>query len=186
MILKAVNAGEPGAESMLVDLVYGELRKIAEFRLRASLANQSVSPTVPVNEAYMKLFGHHQQNDWNGRGHFFSVAAHAMRQILIDHARRKRSLKRGGDCLAVEIDLTQLPNLKKATANELVRLDEALSSLAEEDTELVDLVELKFFGGYTTQEAAELSDISLRTANRRWQYARSRLWQLMSSDNATH
>jgi RNA polymerase sigma factor (TIGR02999 family) len=182
LILKAVNAGETGAEARLISFAYDELKNIARAKLRGAAVNESFSPTVLVNEMYMKMFGSGDLPDWSNRGHFFSAVARAMRQILIDKARSKKSQKRGGDRLAVEMELSLLPNLKNATANDIIELNEALESLAEEDQELVELVELKFFVGHTTAEAAESIGIPLRTANRRWQYAKARLWQLMKPD----
>jgi RNA polymerase sigma factor (TIGR02999 family) len=180
-ILDAVNAGSPGAEGRLLDLVHGELKAIAAARLRGQ-AGHSLSPTALVNEAYLKLFGNANPGQWSGRAHFFGAAARAMRQILIDHARAKRRLKRGGNRLGVDIEIDLLPNLKNATNDELIDLDEALKTLGEEDPELVKLVELKFFAGQTTQEAADSLGLSLRTANRNWQYAKARLWQLMTEE----
>ena len=180
LILQAVNAGEPDAAARLIEFAYDEIKVIARAKLKNSPVDESISPTILVNEMYMKLFGGNIPSDWNGRGHFFSAVARAMRQILIDNARKKQSQKRGGDRLSVEMDLSLLPNLKKVTADDLVCLNEALEALGNEDTELVQLVELKFFVGHTTAKAAELLEIPLRTANRRWQYAKARLWQLMN------
>lgn len=177
-ILDAITAGTPGAEARLMDLVHGELKKIAVARLRGK-TDCSLSPTALVSDAYLKLFGHANPSQWSGRGHFFGAAARAMRQILIDHARTKRRLKRGGKRLNVDLDLDLLPNLKQATNDELLDLDEALKTLGSEDPELVKLVELKFFAGQTTEQAAVNMGISLRAANRSWKYAKSRLWQLM-------
>jgi RNA polymerase sigma factor (TIGR02999 family) len=183
VILDAVNAGESGAAKRLIELAYDELKLIARAKLRNVPVNESISPTVLVNEMYMKMFGGKVPVDWNGRGHFFSSVAQAMRQILIDNARKKQSQKRGGDRMAIEMELSLLPNLKKATADEIVNLHEAMEALNEEDSELTKLVELKFFVGHTTAEAAELLGVPLRTANRRWQYAKARLWQLMNPNH---
>lgn len=183
LLLKAVNAGEPGAANRLIEIAYEELKGIAKGHLRNAAPNESISPTVLVNEMYMKMIGGDAPTNWNGRGHFFSAVARAMRQILIDNARKKQSQKRGGDRLSVEMDLSLLPNLKKATADEIVSFNEALEILGNEDPCLIELVELKCFTGHTTQEAADLLDISLRTTNRRWQYAKARLSQLMNPDS---
>jgi RNA polymerase sigma factor (TIGR02999 family) len=180
-ILDALNAGTPGAEARLMELVHGELKRIAVVRLGGKI-DGSISPTELVNDAYLKLFGNVNQHNWSGRGHFFGAAARAMRQILIDHARTKRRLKRGGNQLVLDLDLNLLPNLKQATSDDLLDLDQALETLAAEDPELVKLVELKFFGGQTTEQAAEHLEISLRTANRYWKYAKARLWQLMNAE----
>lgn len=179
VILEAINAGNPGAEARLMELVYAELREIASSKLAKEKAGHSLSPTALVNEAYLKLFGRAKDGQWNSRGHFFSAAAHAMRQILIDHARKKMKLKRGGDRVAVDLDLGEFAAVQKVTAAELIELDTALSELGSEDAALVNLVELRFFNGHTIKETAEILDISVRTANRNWQYAKARLWQLL-------
>ncbi len=178
-MLEAVNAGSPGAEARLIELVICELRQIAAARLKNIANCDSISPTALVNEAYIKLFGHSKPPVWSGRAHFFGAAGRAMRQILIDHAREKSRQKRGGDRLAVDLDVGQLASLQTLTNEELLDLDLALQALAEEDPNLETLVELKFFVGQTTREAAEQLGISLRTANRHWQYAKARLWQIM-------
>ena len=181
IILDAINAGNPGAEARLMELVHSELREMASSKLANEKAGHSLSPTALVNEAYLKLFGKVKDGQWNCRGHFFSAAAHAMRQILIDHARKKMKLKRGGDRVAVDLDLGEIAAVQKATAAELVELDSALSQLENEDSSLVKLVELRFFNGHTIKEAAEILGISVRTANRNWQYAKARLWQLLEN-----
>jgi RNA polymerase sigma factor (TIGR02999 family) len=182
-ILDAVNADQPGAESRLLDVVHAELRRIAAASMRNESPGHSLSPTALVNEAYLRLFGAGSEGQWNGRGHFFSAAAQAMRQILVDHARRKKRLKRGGDRIAISINADQIPALQKSTADEVLKLDEALGHLASEDPALVRLVELRFFNGHTIQEAAEILDISVRTANRSWKYARARLWQMLEDES---
>lgn len=181
-ILQAVNAGTPGAEARLLELVLNELRRLAATRLHGT-PDCSLSPSALVNEAYLKLFGNQNPNQWDNRAHFFGSAAHAMRQILIDHARSKRRQKRGGERLSVDLDIDQLPNLNKATSDQLLDLHSALEELAQEDPHLVRLVELKFFAGQTTEEAAQTLQISPRTAHRRWQYAKARLWTLLSEPN---
>ena len=180
-ILDAVNADSPGAEARLMELVYGELKRIAAARLKGAAPDQSLSPTALVSEAYVKLFGNKNVNDWTGRGHFFSAAARAMRQIVCDHAKTKRRLKRGGDRLAIDLDVSQLPNLRSADIDKFLDVDRALTTLGAEDEKLVELVELKFFGGHTTEEIATILGISIRTANRQWQYAKARLAQLLDS-----
>ena len=179
LILDAINSGDPGAEARLMELVYSELREMASFKLAKEKAGHSLSPTALVNEAYLKLFGTAKDGQWNSRGHFFSAAAHAMRQILIDHARKKMKLKRGGDRVAVDLDLGKFAAVQKVTAAELVELDNVLTELESEDPSLVKLVELRFFNSHTIKEAAEILEISVRTANRNWQYAKARLWQLL-------
>ena len=179
LILDAVNAGSPGAEARLMELVYSELRAMASSKLAKEKAGHSLSPTALVNEAYLKLFGKAKDGQWNSRGHFFSAAAYSMRQILIDHARKKMKLKRGGDRVAVDLDLWEFAAVQRITAAELVELDNALAQLENEDPVLVRLVELRFFSSHTIKEAAEILDISVRTINRNWQYAKARLWQLL-------
>ena len=184
MILDAVNAETPGAESRLLNIVYAELRRIAAAHLRKENSDQSLTPTALVNEAYLRLFGAGAESHWNSRGHFFSAAARAMRQILIDHARRKHRLKRGGDGLAIDLDVDQVLAITNTTSEELLALDEALKTLEQEDPQLVRLVELRFFNGHTIQETAEILGISVRTVNRSWQYAKARLWTMLDAENA--
>ncbi len=179
-ILAAVNLETPGAESRLLDVVYAELRRIAAAHLRKENSDQSLTPTALVNEAYLRLFGASSGGQWNSRGHFFSAAARAMRQILIDHARRKHRLKRGGDRLAIDLDVDQVLAFTSTTSDELLALDEALKTLELEDPQLVRLVELRFFNGHTIQETAEILGISVRTVNRSWQYAKTRLWNMLN------
>ena len=178
-ILDAVNADSPGAESRLLNVVYSELRRIASAHLRKEKSDQSLTPTALVNEAYLRLFGAGSESHWNSRAHFFSAAARAMRQILIYQARRKRRLKRGGDRLPIDLDVDQVLAFKNTTSDELLALDEALKTLEQADSELVRLIELRFFNGHTIQETAEILGISVRTVNRSWQYARARLWKML-------
>ncbi len=179
-ILDAVNAETPGAESRLLDLVYAELRRIAAAHLRKENSDQSLTATALINEAYLRLFGADTEGHWNSRGHFFSAAARAMRQILIDYARRKHRLKRGGDRLAIDLDVDQVLAFTNTTSEELLALDEALKTLEQEDPQLVRLIELRFFNGHTIQETAEILGISVRTVNRSWQYAKALLWNMLS------
>ncbi len=182
MILDAVNAEIPGAESRLLDLVYSELRRIAAAHLGKENSDQSLTPTALVNEAYLRLLGAGTKGRWNSRAHFFSAAARAMRQILIDHARRKQRLKRGGDRMAIDLDVDQVLACTNTTAEELLTLDEALKTLEQEDPQLIRLIELRFFSGHTIQETAEILGISIRTANRSWQYAKARLWTMLAEE----
>lgn len=177
-ILDAINAGQPGAEALLLDLVENELKRIAKSKLNAA-DDCSLSPTEMINEAYIKLFGNSAPTNWNGPGHFFGSAASAMRQIIVDHARRKRRQKRGGELLALDLDLANLEKLQRFTVDQLLEFDEALEMLSAEDPELRRLVELRFFTGQTVEEVAELLGISVSTADRNWRYARARLQVLM-------
>ena len=180
MILDAVNAETPGAESRLLELVYSELRRIAAAHLRKENSDPSLTPTALINEAYLRLFGAGSEGHWNSRAHFFSAAARAMRQILIDHARRKHRLKRGGNRMSIDLDVDQVLAFTNATSDELLALEEALKTLEHEDPQLVRLIELRFFNGHTIQETAEILGISVRTVNRSWQYAKARLWTMLA------
>src|SRR5215203_3086032 len=141
-ILTAIERGDPRAAAELLPLVYDELRKLAAARLADEKPGQTLQPTALVHEAYVRLVGGTQPQDWNGRGHFFAAAAEAMRRILVDAARRKRSLKAGGDL--VRQDLEAVDVAAPEWPEDLVALDEALVRLAAEDKAAADLVHLRF------------------------------------------
>ena len=170
-ILNAIERGEPKATEELLPLVYEELRLLAARKLSHEPPGQTLQATALVHEAYIRLVGDEPQN-WDGRGHFFVAAAEAMRRILVDHARHKKSQKRGGAHHRVELD--KLDACISEPPEDLLRLDEALTRLAEQDPDVADLVKLRYFGGLTLEQAAGIKGISRRTAGRYWNYAR--LW----------
>jgi RNA polymerase sigma factor (TIGR02999 family) len=170
-ILIAIEQGDPRAAEQLLPLVYDELRKLAAVRIAREEPGQTLQATALVHEAYVRLVDHEHPQEWDSRGHFFAAAATAMRRILVDRARKKDSLKRGGPALRSDIDLAEI-----ATSDHRVdvcELDDALQRLASRDQEAAKLVELRFFAGLTLQDSANAMGISARTADRLWVYARS-------------
>jgi len=170
VILDAIQRGEPKASEELIPLVYDELRHLAAARLSRQAPGQTVQATELVHEAYLRLVGHGTQN-WAGRGHFFAAAAEAMRQFLIDRARRKGRLKRGGHLQRVDLDVIEIPGLPPD--EELLALDEALEELASVNPSAATLVKLRFFVGLTQVQSAEVLGISRQTVQNRWDYAKA-------------
>jgi RNA polymerase sigma factor (TIGR02999 family) len=173
-ILERAESGDPKAAEELLPIVYAELRKLAGYMMSKEAPGHTLQPTALVHEAWLRVSGGGQQQ-WNGRRHFFAAAAEAMRRILIDAIRRKRSLQRGGDWQRIEFDESILVLERPAT--EMLDIDAALAKLSGEDALAADLVKLRYFVGLTLPEAAEALNISLRTGNRLWAYARSWLRQ---------
>lgn len=170
-ILSAIQAGDPKAAAELLPLVYDELRKLAAARMASEKPGQTLQPTALVHEAYLRLVGGAQPQDWNGRGHFFAAAAEAMRRILINRARDRGTLKRGGAWQRV--DLAALAEPATATDDDLLALDEALARLAVRHPQATELVKLRFFAGMSLHEAAAALAIAPRTADRLWAFARA-------------
>jgi RNA polymerase sigma factor (TIGR02999 family) len=169
-ILSAIEQGDPHAGAQLLPLVYDELRKLAAAKLAQEKPGQTLQATALVHEAYLRLVDVDQPQHWNGRGHFFAAAAEAMRRILVENARHKRSLKAGGDRRRLE-----LADVEPAAAGpdvELLALDEALDKLRRQDPRKAELVQLRFFAGLTTAQAAQVLGISPSTADNDWAYAR--------------
>jgi RNA polymerase sigma factor (TIGR02999 family) len=167
----AVAQGDPQAAERLLPLVYEELRRLAALRLAEERPGQTLQPTALVHEAYLRLVGDDPGRPWHGRGHFFAAAAEAMRRILVDQARRKASLKRGGALARQALDVAE-PG-QDSNAEELLALDEALSRLAEVDPQAAQFVRLRYFAGLTTEQAAEVLGVSTRSAYYTWNYARA-------------
>jgi RNA polymerase sigma factor (TIGR02999 family) len=179
-ILDAVAQGDPSAAEQLLPLVYDELRKLAAHKLAAEKAGQTLQATALVHEAYLRLVSEERGQHWNGRGHFFAAAAEAMRRILVENARRKGSLKRGGDR-----EREPLPNSQLAAPeipDDLLALDEALTQLETTDATAAQLVKLRFFAGLTSAEAAAVLDMSPRNADRTWAYARAWLYKKLQCE----
>ena len=169
-ILQAIERGDVQATDELLPIVYEELRLLAAQRLAKEAPGQTLQATALVHEAYLRLLGDQGQT-WQGRGHFFAAAAEAMRRILIENARRKRRLKRGGD--RERVDLEDAEPAVSGPCDDLLALDEALEKLARLDKVKADLVKLRFFAGLTGAQAAQVLGISHNTADRYWAYARS-------------
>jgi RNA polymerase sigma factor (TIGR02999 family) len=174
-LLSAVENGDPHAADQLLPLVYEDLRRLAAHRLAHEAPGQTLQPTALVHEAYLRLLGDDAEAHWDSRGHFFAACAEAMRRILVENARRKRSQKRGGDRVRRELDEAEL--LAPEPRENLVALDEALTQLAATDRAAAELVQLRYFGGLAMPEAAQVLGLSLRTAERLWAYARAWLHQ---------
>lgn len=176
LLLKQMADGDESAASELFELVYSDLRARAA-RLMQSEHGHTLQPTAVVNEAWMKLAG--GGVSWESRGHFLGVAAKAMRSVLVDHARAKKASKRGGDAQRVALDAAV--HVFEERALDLVRLDAALEQLNQIDPKLGQLVELRFFGGLTIPETAEVMGVSTPTIERGWRAARSWLGHELSS-----
>jgi RNA polymerase sigma-70 factor (ECF subfamily) len=178
LLLQAGN-GEREALDRVIPLVYDELRRLAHGRLQAEPTGHTLSTTALVHEAYLRLVDQ-TRAQWRDRRQFLAVAATAMRRILVDHARRHRSAKRGGPLRRVPLEDTDLPIEERAEL--LVSLDEALTRLAALDVRQAQVVECRFFGGLTEEETAEALGIGLRTAKRDWAKAKSWLYQEIYPD----
>jgi RNA polymerase sigma factor (TIGR02999 family) len=169
-ILSTLDEGDSLESGELLTLVYDELRKLAASRLKQEKPGQTLQATALVHEAYLRLVGPEEGHRWANRAHFFAAAAEAMRRILVEEARRKQSLKRGGALGRHDLDDSRLA---APDGVDILELDEALDRLAARDAEAAQLVKLRFFGGMTMQEAARALGLSERTAERVWAYARS-------------
>ena len=179
-VLAAVERGDPHAAEQLLPLVYDELRKLAAQRLASEMPGQTLQPTALVHEAYLRLIGSGQPQDWNGRGHFFAAAAEAMRRILVDQARRKQADKRGGKGRRVPLEAADVGFT--SPADDLIDIDEALTRLAAEDPQAARLIHLRYFAGLSIEDAAEVVGISRSTAYEHWSYARVRLKTLLGGE----
>jgi len=172
-ILNAIEHGDAEAADELLPLVYEELRLLAAHRMSQELPGQTLQATALVHEAYIRLVEKSGRN-WNNRGHFFKAAAEAMRRILVENARRKKSIKRGGDHNRVtDVDVDFLPGESNMSPEDIIALDEALAKLAGEDQSLADLIRLHCFAGLPLAHAADILAISSRTAERHWTFARA-------------
>jgi RNA polymerase sigma factor (TIGR02999 family) len=170
-ILSAVEHGDAQAAEQLLPLVYDELRKLAARKLAQEKPGQTLQATALVHEAYLRLVDPEDARQWNSRRHFFAAAAEAMRRIVVDRARDKRRLKRGGAAQRVEIDLGEIS--VEAPDVDLLALDDALEQLERDDPVSASLVKLRFFAGLGQGEAAKALGLSRRTADRHWAFARA-------------
>ncbi len=171
VMLDALNAGDPRASEQLLPLVYDELRRLASSRLNKELPGQTLQPTALVHEAYLRLVGNERGRHWQGRSHFFAAAAEAMRRILVENARRKHTLKRGGGQVRQPLD--EVEALAPEPREDLLALDRALTDLAQRDRIAAELVQLRYFGGLSMADAAAVLDLSVRSAERLWTYTRA-------------
>ena len=170
-LLDAAAAGDATAGERLLPLVYDELRRLAAQKLAHERAGQTLQPTALVHEAYLRLVGRGEEEEWNGRGHFFAAAAEAMRRILVENARRRNAAKHGGGRARQELESDLMPIAEPR--EDLLALDEALTKLATTNRQAAELVHLRYFAGLTLPEAAEAMGIAPRTAGRLWAYARA-------------
>ena len=170
LMLQAVGRGEKQAAEQLLPLVYDELRRLAALRMAREAAGQTLQPTALVHEAWLRLVGDGDQS-WENRAHFFGAAAEAMRRILIESARRKSRLKRGGN--RVQVDLEKLDLAATSPDDRVLLIDEALRRLEERDPKLARILTLKFFGGLTNDEVAEIIGVNERTIRRQWTFAKA-------------
>lgn len=179
-IMQQIESGDPAAARELLPVVYGELRRLAAVRMAQEAPGMTLQPTALVHEAYLRLVGGEQPRQWDGRGHFFAAAAEAMRRILVEEARAKQTLKRGGDRLQhslLEGDVSALP-----INDELLDLNDALDRLEQVDAEAAEVVKLRVFAGMTVEEAAADLEVSPRTVKRNWAWARAWLARSMHDD----
>jgi RNA polymerase sigma factor (TIGR02999 family) len=176
-ILNAIEHGDAKAADELLPLVYQELRRLAAHKMANEAPGHTLQPTALVHEAYLRLVGAGQAQQWDGHGHFFAAAAEAMRRILVESARRKKRLKHGGELQRVDMDELELAS--PLPDDELLALDEALDRLATVDSRAAVVVKLCFFVGLTQEQAAKELGISLATAERLWSFARAWLFQEM-------
>lgn len=169
-ILNAIEQGNAKAADELLPLVYEELRLLANQKMHSESPGQTLQATALVHEAYIRLVGLEKQN-WQSKGHFFMAAAEAMKRVLVDYARRKKSLKRGGGHEKVPLDDVNIPQNNLPLSDDLIDLDEALEKLSKRDLTKADLVKLRYFAGLTGEQTAKALGISHATAERYWDYA---------------
>ena len=181
-ILSAIESGDARAAEQLLPLVYDELRALAAAKMARESPGQTLQATALVHEAYLRLVDQAQAQHWNSRGHFFAAAAEAMRRILVERARHKRSLKGGGGHQRQELPEIEAPSTTPDV--DLLALDEALDKLESEDRRKAELVKLRFFAGLTIEEAAKALGISTSTADNDWTYARCWLRVEIEGKNA--
>jgi RNA polymerase sigma factor (TIGR02999 family) len=175
-ILSAIEGGDAQAAERLLPLVYDELRKLATARMTQESPDHTLQATALVHEAYLRLVGSDDSGNgqhWDGRGHFFAAAAEAMRRILVERARRKSTVRHGGE--HQRRDLNDVHSADDLNKQEVIQLDDALDRLEEDDPRAAELVKLRFFAGLSVEETASLLGISARTARRTWVFARARL-----------
>ena len=180
-LLEQWSGGDQRAFEKLMPLVYDELHRIARGYMGRERKDHTLQATALVNEAYMRLVDHTRMH-WKGKLHFVALAAQTMRRILVDHARGHGAEKRGAD--AAKVSLDRIPDLPTDAPHEVVAIDEALAALAEEDPELEKIVEMRFFGGMTSEEIAALLGVSVPTVTRRWRLARAWLYRYLCGETA--
>jgi len=174
LILERAQQGDAKAAEELLPLVYDELRKLASHKMANEMAGQTLQPTALVHEAWLRLVGN-QNQQWNGRAHFFGAAAEAMRRILVENGRRKRAARHGGGW--AKLDIQEIELAAPAQDDELLAVNDALEKLASRDSKKAELVKLRYFVGLTTEEAADVLGISVPTADRWWNFSRAWMFE---------
>lgn len=177
-VLAAVDRGEVAAVDRLYELVYDELRTVARRKMAGEAAGLTLQPTALIHETYLRLLDGVPEQGWQNRRHFFAAAAETMRRILVEHARRRRRVKHGGHLARAPLDEAGLAESLAAPerSDDLLALDDALRELEREDPGKAELVSLRYFGGLTLDEAAQMRGISRATAARHWAYAKAWLF----------
>ncbi|WP_146529492.1 ECF-type sigma factor [Novipirellula artificiosorum] len=178
-ILRQIEDGDGHAAEKLLPVVYDELRKLAATRMASENPGQTLQPTALVHEAYIRLVDTQQAKHWDSRGHFFAAAAEAMRRILVDHARRKKRPKHGGDRYRLGIDAVenqQCATIAENDTDEVIAVNDVLDQLASENPQAAALVKLRYFAGMSLSEAAKAVGITPARAVRQWTYAKSYLY----------
>lgn len=183
-LLHQIDQGDPRAAEQLLPLVYEELRKLAAQKMSQEKSGQTLQATALVHEAYLRLAGENREEAWRSRRQFFAAAAEAMRRILVEKARRKLTLKQGGEMNRQDVELIQIESHRPS--DEILALHDALDLLAENDPTKAELVKLRYFVGMTVTEAAEILDISPSSVDRQWAYARAWLHQVISKGFTPH
>ena len=180
-ILKAIDAGEAHASERLLPLVYEELRKLAAAKLVQERPGQTLQATALVHEAYVRLVDVEKVQHWDSRGHFFAAAAEAMRRILVEQARKRR---RRDDVRGLQISLDGLTSAASCPNEHMLLLNDGLAKLETRNAEAAAIVKLRFFGGFTMSQTADVLGIPLRTAERQWTYARAWLHRELEQSTA--
>jgi RNA polymerase sigma factor (TIGR02999 family) len=181
-ILSAIEQGDAHAAEQLLPLVYEELRKLAAQKIVQEKPGQTLEATALVHEAYVRLVDVDKAQRWDSRKHFFAAAAEAMRRILIDRARHKRTRKAGGARHRLDLDDVE-PAIEEELSDDLIALDDALRQLEAKDARKAELVKLRFFAGLTAEQAAQALRVSLSTVEKDWAYARS--WLRVAIDRSS-
>ena len=179
-ILEQIEDGDPTAASQLLPLVYNELKLLASQKMANERPDHSLQATALVHEAYLRLVDSKDSQAWNSRGHFFAAAAESMRRILVENARKKQRLRHGGGRKRADLDLVNVADPQNCDF--LDALDKALDGLAEQNATAVQVVNLRFFAGLTIEQTAESLDLSVRTVNRHWAFAKAWIYQQISGD----
>jgi RNA polymerase sigma factor (TIGR02999 family) len=183
-ILSAIEQGDAHAAAELLPVVYAELRRLAKQKLAQEKPGQTLQATALVHEAYLRLVDQETVQRWDSRGHFFTAAAEAMRRILVENARRKRTEKHGGQLARQELDEVEIA--ARSPSEDVLALDEALAKLEAEDPVKAKLVKLRYFSGLTEEDAAKVLGVSRTTVQRQWRYAKAWLLDELRGAGDSH